>query len=436
MKFSRRALLAAGLAPLNSYGAEVSIDLGRLRKRIEQLSVFGRPVNGGFRQGVSRIAYSEADLTGRKWLMSEIRAAGLEPRIDQAGNIFASRPGADASAKPLLFGSHIDTVPSGGNFDGVLGSLAALEVLQTLMQHNIRTRLPLEMVVWSNEEGYAFGRSVRASTAAVAGFSAAELAESWNASRLEDCLRRVGGDPARTGAPWIRPGDYSGYFELHIEQGPKLERAGIPLGIVTGIVSSVRHQVTITGFANHAGTTAMADRRDALVGAAEIVLAVHRKITAGPGDQVGTVGELHTHPNAPNVVPGLVRLTVELRDLDLNKVEAMTRALETEIAAIGKATRTNIQLERGRPRDGARATPKMMEVIAARARGRGLRSQEIPSGAGHDAGPVARVCPMGMIFVPSVGGVSHSPEELTHWSDCANGANVLLDSVREVAGAA
>lgn len=436
MKLSRRTLLAAGLAPLASAGAEISVDGNRLRKRIEALSVHGRPANGGFQQGVSRVAYSEADLTGRKWLMGEMRAAGLEPRIDPAGNIFALRPGSDSSAKPLLFGSHIDTVPSGGNFDGVLGSLSALEALQTLHERGVRTRLPLAMVVWSNEEGYAFGRMVCGSTGSVTGFSPADLAESWNASRLEECLRRVGGDPSRTAAPWVRQGDYSGYFELHIEQGPKLERAGIPIGVVTGIVASVRHKVTITGFANHAGTTAMADRQDALVGAAQIVLAVHHKITGGPGNQVGTVGEIHNHPNAANVVPGLVRLTVELRDLEAGKVESMTRALEGEIAAIAKDTRTKILLERGRLRDGARATPRMMEVIAGRARGRGLRVQEIPSGAGHDAGPVSRVCPMGMIFVPSVAGISHSPEELTHWSDCVNGANVLLDSILDVAGLA
>jgi N-carbamoyl-L-amino-acid hydrolase len=192
------------------------IDGRKLRERIEALSRFGRPADGGFADGVSRVAYSDADIAGRRYVMTEMRAAGLQPRIDPAGNIFALRPGADASLAPILFGSHIDSVPSGGNFDGDLGSLSALGAIEALDAAHVRTRHPLEMVVWAHEEGFAFGRGLACSRIAAGDFKPADLDETWEGMRRGDALRRIGGDPDRIAAAQRPKGSHHCYLELHI----------------------------------------------------------------------------------------------------------------------------------------------------------------------------------------------------------------------------
>jgi N-carbamoyl-L-amino-acid hydrolase len=402
-----------------------------LRRRLEQLSAFGRPPAGTFDSGVSRVAYSDADVAARGWLLDEMRSAGLRPRIDPAGNIFA-RWGPDGDRPPILFGSHIDSVPSGGNFDGDLGSLAALEVIQACQSAGLTPQRPLEMVVWAHEESTAFGRGTAASRIVAGELDAGVLDQEWNGLRRADGIRRIGGDPSRI-EDAVRPkGAWHSYLELHIEQGGTLDRARVPIGIVEGIVAIHRYDVEILGFANHAGTTPMDERQDALAAASKLVLAVRELVTARQGRQVGTVGRLDVEPNSPNVVPGRVRLSVEFRDLSEATLTAMGDELRARAEGLARETRTIVRATLATTNPPALADAGVQAAIGRASDAAGLGTRRLPSGAGHDAQMIARLCPMGMIFVPSIGGVSHSPKERTAWDDCARGAAVLLGAVLDL----
>lgn len=404
--------------------ADLRVDADRLRKTLEALSVYGRPADGTFADGVSRFAYSDADVAGRKYAMDLLRVAGMEPLIDTAGNILAVRGGTDPSLKPILFGSHIDSVPSGGNFDGQLGSMSAIEIVRTLKDHGVTTRHPLEVGLWSNEEGGTVG-----SRGAAGELQPRDLDRTYNGIHMSDGLRKIGGDPDRLSEARFSPGSIHCYLELHIEQGGNLEKAGIPIGVVEGIVSIDEYEVEIKGFANHAGTTPMPERRNALLAAAQLIEVVQEVVTREPGRQVGTVGRLEVSPNVRNVVPGLVKLSLELRDLSPEKIARLGEEIQKQAQVIAKQTMTEISIKQVEHDAPALATPAIQAQIEAAAAGLDLKTMRLPSGAGQDAQVIARLAPMGMIFVPSVGGVSHSPKELTHWPDCANGANVLLQTI-------
>ena len=427
------ALVATAWRPSSVRGLPaVQIDAARLRRRLETLSTFGRPAGGTFGDGVSRIAYSDADVEGRRYVMNEMKAARLQPRIDAAGNIFARRAGTDDGLKPILFGSHIDSVPNGGNFDGDLGSLSALAVLETLDAAGIRTRHPLEIVVWAHEEGFAFGRGLACSRIAAGEITPADLDEVWNGMRRADAIRRIGGNPDRIHDA-IRPkGSHHCYIELHIEQGGTLERTRTAIGVVEGIVAIDKYDATITGFANHAGTTPIADRHDALLAAAHLTVAVREAVTRLPGRQVGTVGHMEVTPNSPNVIPGLARISIELRDLSPSKLVTMMDDIRARAKEIAAATQTTIEFRKMMGAAPAEATGEVQRAIERSAESYGLGFARLPSGAGHDAQMMALLGPMGMIFVPSIGGISHSPKERTDWDDCARGANVLLGTVLEM----
>lgn len=433
---SRRAFLALAASSVivrpsavrATTAAAPAIDAGRLQRRLEQLSTFGRPTGGTFGSGVSRVAYSDADVAARAWLMQEMKAAGFEPRIDPAGNIFARREGT-TTAPPILFGSHIDSVPSGGNFDGDLGTLSALEVLQACQAAGVATRHPLEMVVWANEESTAFGRTTAASRIVAGDLQPGDLDQVWNGMTRRAAIARIGGNPDRIEEA-VRPrGAWHGYLELHIEQGGTLDRARIPIGIVEGIVAIHRYDVVVDGFANHAGTTPMGERHDALVAASSLVLAVRQIAQSRDGRQVGTVGRLDVEPNSPNVVPGRVRLSVEFRDLAEAVLRELEDAFRARADAIARDSGTTMSIALASTSPTAFAHSGVQAVIGQGAERAGLVTRRLPSGAAHDAQMAAALCPMGMIFVPSVGGISHSPRELTQWGDCANGATVLLESV-------
>jgi N-carbamoyl-L-amino-acid hydrolase len=437
MSVTRRSfiasLAAAAVMPAfpqaSDQRASLRVNTERLRQRLEGLSVFGRPEGGTFADGVSRVGYSDADVAGRAYTMDLMRQAGLSPRIDPAGNIFARRAGRDASLKPILFGSHIDSVPKGGNFDGDVGSMSSIEVVHTLEENGVRTRRPLEVVIWANEEGVAFGDGLDGSRAAAGHLMPGEFDKVWHGVKRTDAIRKIGGVPERIAEARIQPGTYRCYLELHIEQGGTLHQAGIPIGIVEGIVAIDRYDTVIRGFANHAGTTPMPGRRDALLAASRLALAVNEIVTAEPGRQVGTVGRLEVIPNAPNVIPGEVRLTVELRDLSGAKIARLGERIQERAARIAQETLTTIEMKVSSHHEGAAADADIQKIIERAADSLGLRHTRLPSGAGHDAQMMARLGPMGMIFVPSVDGISHSPRELTHWPDCANGANVLMHTI-------
>jgi beta-ureidopropionase / N-carbamoyl-L-amino-acid hydrolase len=321
-----------------------------------------------------------------------------------------------------LFGSHIDSVPGGGNFDGDLGSIAAIEVIHTLREHNITTRHPLSIYVWQNEEGGLIG-----STAAAG--DSLDFARQFNETRLADGIRKIGGDPGSIRQARIPRDSFCCYLELHIEQGANLEKSGIAIGVVEGIVSIDEYDVEIRGFANHAGTTPMPERRNALLPAAKLIEAVQQVVTHEPGRQVGTVGRLTVYPNAPKVVPGLVKHSIELRDLSADKIARLGAEIQKRAQQIAQETNTEIAITKVQHDPEAMAAPAIQSQIEQAANRLGLKTMRLPSGAGHDAQMMARLGPIGMIFVPSVRGISHSPLELTHWADCANGANVLLQTI-------
>jgi len=405
-----------------------SIDAARLRNRLERLSFHGRPSAGTFADGVSRVAYSTADLTARAWIIDEIKQAEIVPRIDAAGNIFA-RFGGQANQPAILFGSHIDSVPGGGNFDGDLGTFAALDVLQTVQAAKIQTRHPLEMVLWAHEESTAFGVGTAASRIVAGDLKAGDMDRVWNGMKRSDAIRRIAGDPDRIETAIRGKGTWHSYVELHIEQGGTLDKAKVPIGVVEGIVSIHRYDVVIEGFANHAGTTPMNERQDAMLAAAQLTVAVREVATARQGRQVGTVGRIEVEPNSPNVIPGRVTLSVEFRDLSEQVLRELGEAVKARGAAIAKSTNTTITFTLASTNRPALATKGVQDAIGRSADAMGLKTTRLPSGAGHDAQQIAALCPMGMIFVPSIGGISHSPKELTRWEDCANGANVLLRTV-------
>jgi N-carbamoyl-L-amino-acid hydrolase len=402
------------------------VDGARLNGWLAELSRFGRNPQGG----VSRTAYSDADRQGRAYVRQLMAAAGLDVRLDAAGNIVGRRAGRDAALAPILFGSHIDSVPEGGNYDGTLGTLAAVEVARTLRDRGVTTRHPLEVVVWQNEEGGLVGSRIASGE-----FPARELDRVAASGRtLRDGIARIGGDPARLDAARRRRGEVAAYLELHIEQGGTLERERTAVGVVEGIVGIWQWTVTVDGFANHAGTTPMDRRQDALLTAARFVQMVNRVVRAEPGRQVGTVGQIRAEPGAPNVVPGRVVMSLELRDLDAAKVRRLYGRIAAEAQALAREGGTRVAFAPITDHAPAPTDPRVRAVIADAARGLGLSSRALPSGAGHDAQEMARLAPTGMIFVPSVGGISHSPREFTRPEDCVNGANVLLHAVLAVDG--
>ena len=353
-----------------------------------------------------------------------MRDAGLNPTIDAAGNLIGRRPGSDPTLKPIVVGSHIDSVPGGGNFDGDLGSMAA----HTLTDQRLPTRHPLEVVIWSNEEGETMG-----SVAAVG-----EVAEFADASSKAGIaaragLRRIGGDPDHAAQARRAPGSIRCYLELHIEQGGVLDQANVPIGVVDGIVCIDQYEVTIEGFANHAGTTPMPARQDALIAAAKMIEAVNQIARAEPGRHVATVGKLEVTPNAANVIPGLVRHTVEIRDLSAAKVAKLGAAIARRADRIAVETRTKIVMKRFFHLEPALADPELQSMIETAAAGLGLKTMHLPSGAGHDAQELAKIGPMAMIFVPSVNGISHNPAEHTPVSDLHAGSNVLLHVMLKLA---
>ena len=425
------AAAAVAAKPLLARQSSPSIDAARLRNRLERLSYHGRPSGGTFADGVSRVAYSTPDLTARAWIIDEIKQAEIAPRIDAAGTIYA-RFGGDAKQPAILFGSHIDSVPNGGNFDGDLGTFGALEVLQAVQAAKIQTRHPLEMVLWAHEESTAFGVGTAASRIVAGDLQAGDLDRVWNGMKRSDAIRRIAGDPDKIETAIRGKGTWHAYLELHIEQGGTLDKAKIPIGIVEGIVSIHRYDVVIEGFANHAGTTPMGERQDALLAASQLTIAVREIAQSRQGRQVGTVGRIEVEPNSPNVIPGRVTLSVEFRDLS----EAVLRELGDQVrargAAIAKQTNTRINFTLASTNVPAMATKGIQDAIGRSADAMRLKTMRLPSGAGHDAQQIAKLCPMGMIFVPSVAGISHSPKELTSWEDCANGANVLLRTVLEL----
>jgi N-carbamoyl-L-amino-acid hydrolase len=422
------AVTCAGITPPGPAAAiDYTINPARLRQSLEGLSQFGRNPEGG----VSRVAWTQPDIDARRWVIDKLMSGiGLDVRIDPAGSIYGRRRGSEHRLPVILFGSHIDSVPKGGNFDGDVGSMSAIEVMRTLHEKKITTRHPLECVIWSNEEGVHYGRGLFGSRAVIGEFEPGELDEvDEDGLHIRDAVKSIGGELSRIKEALRRPGEIAAYIELHIEQGGVLHKSKTAIGVVDGIVGINRYDVKITGFSNHAGTTPMPDRRDAMIAASHLVIAVREEVVREPGRQVGTVGKLEVKPGAPNVIPGQVDLVIELRDLSLEKVERIFNRIKRRAALIARRGRVEIEFKQTSSHRPALSTPWVRDLIAREAVSLGLKATRLPSGAGHDAQMLARIAPMGMIFVPSVNGISHSPKELTTWEDAANGCELLLKTV-------
>ena len=396
----------------------------RLNSHLAALAEFGRNPQGG----VTRLAYSDADKAARAYVMTLMRDAALDVSVDAGANIIGRRAGSDSTSKPILFGSHIDSVPEGGNYDGDVGSLGAIEVAQALSDSRVVTKHPLEVVVFQNEEGGLWG-----SHAMTADFTTQELASlSRSGKSIREGIAFLGGDPDNLARSRKRRGDYHAYLELHIEQGGTLEREHTNIGVVEGIVGIRQWEVTIAGVANHAGTTAMLERHDALLAAARFIEAVNRIVLGTSGRQVGTVGRIQAFPGAVNVIPGKVVCTLELRDLDARKIASLYARIESEATKIGAQNGTSFAFVPGIENAPAPTDPRIRGAIVAAARELELTFKTMPSGAGHDAQDVALICPVGMIFVPSAGGISHAPLEFSDPKDIENGANVLLHTLLRI----
>jgi N-carbamoyl-L-amino-acid hydrolase len=423
--FALAALCVAtvpGLAHAQGTGsAKTHVDSQRLQGTLEKLSEFGRNPEGG----VTRIGYSETDMAAREYAIGLMKSAGLEVRIDPAGNIFGRR-GGSGQLPVLLFGSHIDSVKHGGNFDGDVGSMGAIEVMRALNDGKIKTRHPLEAVVWTNEEGNHFGLGTLGSGVAAGLLGPEILARKDDQGlTLADWLRRYGQDPAHLADARIPAGALAAFLELHIEQGPYLDEGKIPIGVVTGIVALKRWDCSAVGFANHAGTTPMNRRRDALAAASKDVLAVREVVRAETGRQVGTVGYMKAEPGAINVIPGRAEFPVELRDLDAAKIDRMWVAIQGKFKQIDKEENVETQCTPLEDVAAANADPGIQNAIREAAKSLGLATIDLPSAAVQDSQQIAKIAPMGMIFVPSREGISHSPKESTSWLDIGSGAEVL-----------
>lgn len=407
---------------------KVRVSGQRLMQHLQELSTFGKNPQGG----VSRVAYTEADLKGREYAMRLMRDAKLQVSVDRAGNIVGFRAGSDPSLPPILIGSHIDSVPEGGNYDGDVGSLAAIEVAQTLSENNITLRQSLQVIIFQNEEGGTIG-----SQAISSGLDERILSlVSQSGKTIREGTKLVGGDPNRLAEVKRQFGSITGYLELHIEQGGTLEKEKIAIGVVEGIVGILHSDVTVEGFANHAGTTPMDQRKDALLAASKLIEAVNRIVTSIPGRQVGTVGKIQVSPGAYNVIPGKVVFGLELRDLDSAKVRSMFEKIQAEAQKTGQASGTKISFTEPVVSKPALTDKRYQKFIAETARELGFSTKLMPSGAGHDAQEIAVIGPVGMIFIPSVGGISHSPREFSRPEDIENGANVLLHTLLKLDGSA
>lgn len=415
--FAGTSLLAAE----NPDASTVRVNGERLNATMEHMKTFGMSETGGS----TRVAYSAENRVALSYLSSLMQQSGLMPRIDVAGNLVGRRDGKIAELAPIVSGSHIDTVPNGGHYDGIVGVMSAIEVARTLYEADYELDHPLEIVVWSNEEGGKTGSRSYMGSVESREFELPSLGD----KTLGDGIKYLGGYPDRLAENVRKPGDISSYVELHIEQGAILDREEISIGVVEGIVGIKRWYITVDGFANHAGTTPMNQRQDALYAAALIVAEVRRIITEEPGKQVGTVGKLEVHPGVPNVISGRVEFSLEIRDLEMEKVTRLFDQIEASATKLAAENDTSVTFDQYYESPAAITDERIKKIVSDAADALALTSMHMPSGAGHDAQSMKHIAPLGMIFVPSKDGISHAPGEFTSEQQITDGANVLLQTI-------
>ncbi|GBO52232.1 N-carbamoyl-L-amino acid hydrolase [Pseudanabaena sp. lw0831] len=364
-------------------------------------------------------------MQARKLVKTWMLEAGMSVRSDAVGNIIGTYAGTESGTAALATGSHIDTVPVGGQFDGCLGVLAGIEVAKVFQESQIRLRHPFEVIVFSDEENSVIGCKAIAGNAP----TDPERYRRKDGTSIQDCLKIVGGDWDKLHTAKRDRHEIAAFIELHVEQGGVLEALDKQIGVVTGIVGQYRFMVTIVGRPNHAGTTPMHMRKDALVAASQLVLAINRLGVETKGEQVATVGHMTVSPNATNVVPARVDMSIDLRDLSEENLQYLISQIEKECEEIAQSTGTEFTIEQKLHVLPTPAKPELMEAIANVCQELKLSYDYLPSRAGHDAQEIGRFTDMGMIFVPSLNGISHSQDEYTSPEQCAQGANVLLHTL-------
>ncbi len=406
------------------------IDGRRLWDSLMAMAEVGATPKGG----VKRLALSEVDGAGRAVFRGWCEAAGLAVRTDAMGNMFARREGRDPARPPVLFGSHLDSQPTGGKFDGALGVIAGLEVMRTLNELGIQTEAPVELVNWTDEEGARFGKAMMGSGVWSGAFTQAETEALVDPDgiRLGDALDAIGARGETPAAPF--PAD--SYFELHIEQGPILEREGKTIGIVTGGQAQIWYDAVVTGQDSHAGTTPPGARRDALVGAARIIDLVDRTMRARGELGRGTVGQLFVVPNSRNVIPGEVRFSVEFRHPDEAELSRIAAQFPRDAGFIARDSDVTLELTERVRIPAQPFDPACVALVRDAAARLGYPAREIVSGAGHDAIFVAPLVPTAMIFTPCRDGLSHNEAESIEPEQAEAGCQVLLEAVLARAGRA
>lgn len=407
------------------------LNADRLWSRVETLSRYTLPD-----QPWTRRAFTPLFEQARAWLAQEFADAGLAVHMDPGGNLVGRRAGRNPALKPIVTGSHCDTVMHGGRFDGIIGVLAGIEIARSMHEHGVPLDHSFEVIDFLSEEPSDYGISCVGSRAICGQLDASMLAaRNPQGETLAEGLRRIGGDPSSLQAPLRGPGDTAAFVELHIEQGPVLESRRLPIGVVTHIVGIRRVLVTVEGQPDHAGTTPMDIRRDALVGAARLIDAAHRqasRLSGNPHYVVATVGRIHITPNAANAVPGRAELMLEVRSDSDAVLDSFPEALMTELAddlAALRLTASMAPVSRAHP---TACSPRVMQAIESSAARLGYASMRLPSGAGHDAVYMAPTGPVGMVFIPCLGGRSHCLEEWIEPEQLLDGTRVLYETVLEL----
>lgn len=404
----------------------LQIDQDRLEESWKTLKSYG---HNSETLGNDRIAFSDFNVEALQMLQDKLEGLGMQVHRDAAGNLIADRKGKNNKLKPIAFGSHIDCVPNGGHYDGQVGTIGAIEVIETLVEKKYTTKHPLQLIIFSNEESGVFGSRALAGALTPASLEVMTKSGYSNAEGIE----RLGGDASKVLSIAREHESLHAFLELHIEQGGILEEKGLDIGVVQGIVGLRWWDVTVKGVANHGGTTPMNKRFDALLAAAKFTEMVNEVVTSHPGTQVGTVGRIQAFPGAPNVVPGRVELSLELRDLSEDKIDMLYTEIESKANQLGKESGVSFEFKPISATGKAALTdPRIQEVIEAKATELGFSNQRMPSGAGHDAQEMSHIAPTGMIFIPSRGGISHSPDEYSSIEDMANGVQLLLETILEL----
>ena len=407
------------------YSQDYKVEKDRIIDLFENLKKFGVNEN----QGNDRVAYSDFEIQARDYISKKLEKTGAKVYTDFAGNLIAHYNPNNSKLKPILFGSHVDAVPNGGHYDGTAGVINAIEVLQTVYTKNISLNHPLEVIVFSNEEGGLFGSKALAGKINQQTLDVVTISGYTNAEGIE----RLGGNADRIYEVKRNMGDIHAFIEMHIEQGNNLYSSNTDIGIVEGIVGLKWWDVTVNGSTNHAGTTPMNQRQDAMIAASKFVLMVNETVNSYKGSQVGTVGRISAEPGVPNVIPGTVNLSLELRDLSSKKISMIYDKILENTKIIEQETKTKFSFS---PID-ATGYPALMDrriinLISEVSDDLGYTSMLMPSGAGHDSQTMALIAPTAMIFAPSKDGISHSPKEYTNFEMLEKTTNVMLNTILKI----